>query len=95
VIIIGGGIVGAMTARFLSKYKLSILLIEKEADICMGTTAGNSALIHAGYDPVPGSLKAQMNVQGNAMYTQLSQELGFAFERRGDYVVAIGAEEVP
>ncbi len=95
VIIIGGGIVGAMTARFLSKYKLSILLIEKETDICMGTTAGNSALIHAGYDPVPGSLKAQMNVQGNAMYTQLSQELGFAFERRGDYVVAIGAKEIP
>lgn len=95
VIIIGGGIVGAMTARFLSKYKISILLIEKEADICMGATAGNSALIHAGYDPVPGSLKAQMNVLGNAMYTQLSEELGFAFERRGDYVVAIGADEVP
>ena len=95
VIIIGGGIVGSMVARFLSRYKLRILLIEKEADICMGTTAGNSAVVHAGYDPVPGSMKAKMNVQGNAMFTELSRELGFAFERRGDYVVAITPDEVP
>ncbi len=94
-IIIGGGIIGSMAARYLSRYQLSILLIDRETDICMGTTSGNSAFVHAGYDPVPGSLKAITNVEGNALYEQLSVELGFDFERNGDYVVAIGQEEVP
>jgi glycerol-3-phosphate dehydrogenase len=95
VIIIGAGVVGSMVARFLSRYKLDILLIEKEADVCMGTTAANTAIIHAGYDPVPGSLKAVMNVTGNKMWDTLAGELNIPFERRGDYVVAIGEEEVP
>lgn len=95
VIIIGAGIIGCMVARFLSRYKLDILLIEKEADICMGATASNTAIIHAGYDPVPGSLKAEMNVKGNKMWDTLAGELNIPFERRGDYVVAIGEEELP
>ena len=94
-IIIGGGVVGCMIARWLSRYEVSVLLIEKEADICMGASAGNTAIVHAGYDPLPGSLKARMNVAGNPMWDQLSGELNFPFERRGDYVVAIGEEELP
>jgi glycerol-3-phosphate dehydrogenase len=82
-----------MTARFLSRYQLSILLIEKESDIGMGASSANSAIVHAGYDPVPGSLKAQMNVTANPMWDALAGELNFEFERRGDYVVAIGPEE--
>ena len=84
-----------MIARWLSRYKASVLLIEKEADICMGATSANTAIVHAGYDPLPGSLKARMNVAGNPMWDQLSGELNFPFERRGDYVVAIGEEELP
>jgi glycerol-3-phosphate dehydrogenase len=61
----------------------------------MGASSANSAIVHAGYDPVPGTLKAKMNVLGNAMWDTLSSELGFEFERRGDYVVAVGPEEVP
>ena len=95
VIIIGAGVVGSMLARFLSRYKLDILLIEKDADVCMGASAANTAIVHAGYDPVPGSLKAVMNVAGNAMWDTLAGELNFPFERRGDYVVAIGEEELP
>lgn len=94
IIIIGGGVVGSMVARFLSRFQLRILLIEKEADIGMGTSSGNSAIIHAGYDPVPGTLKAKMNVAANSMWDELAAELHFPFERRGDYVVAIGAEEL-
>ncbi len=93
VIIVGGGVVGTMTARFLSRYKLNILLIEKEADIGMGASCANSAIVHAGYDPVPGSLKAKLNVQANAMWDALAGELSCPFERRGDYVVAIGQDE--
>ena len=93
VIIIGAGVVGSMVARFLSRYKLDILLIEKDSDIGMGASSANTAIVHAGYDPKPGSLKAEMNVKGNQMFDQLAGELNFSFERRGDYVVAIGPEE--
>jgi len=95
VIIIGAGAVGCMIARTLSRYKLDILLIEKEADVGMGATSANTAIVHAGYDPVPGSLKASMNVAGNRMWDTLAGELNFPFERRGDYVLAIGKEELP
>lgn len=93
IIIIGGGVVGCMTARALSRYNLSILLIEKEADIGMGASSANSAIIHAGHDPVPGTLKARMNKLANPMWNQLSAELGIPFKRSGAYVVAVTPEE--
>ncbi len=94
VIIIGGGVVGCMIARTLSAYQLRLLLIEKEADIGMGASSANSAIVHAGYDPVPGSLKAKMNVAANPMWDNLAGELNFPFDRRGDYVVAVTADEL-
>ncbi len=94
-IVIGGGVVGCIIARSLSRYEGSVLLIEKEADLCMGTTAANTAIVHAGYDPLPNTLKAQMNVKGNEMWDQLAGELNFKFERRGDFVVAVGEDELP
>lgn len=95
IIIIGGGIAGCMTARFLSRFHLKILLIEKEEDIGSATSAANTALIHPGYDPVVGSVKAKLNVAAVPMWPQLAQELQFPYDRSGDYVVAIGAEELP
>jgi glycerol-3-phosphate dehydrogenase len=94
-IIIGGGVVGCMLARFLSRYQKSILLIDKEPDIGMGASSANSAIVHAGYDPMPGTLKAKMNVRANVMWDNLAGELNFPFQRRGDYVVAVGPEEIP
>ena len=93
VIIIGAGIVGSMIARTLSRYQLNILLIEKDADIGMGASSANSAIVHAGYDPLPGTLKAALNVQANALWDELAEQLHIPFERRGDYVVAVGPEE--
>ena len=72
IIIIGGGVVGCMTARFLSRFQLRILLIEKRSDIGSVSSAANTALIHPGYDAISGSLKAKMNVQANPIWTQLS-----------------------
>jgi len=95
IIIIGGGVVGCMLARTLSRYQLDILLIEKESDIGSGTSAANTALIHPGYDPHPGSLKAKMNVAANPLWDNLAAELNFDFKRSGDYVVAIGPDELP
>lgn len=94
VVIIGAGIVGGMVARYLSQYQLDILLIEKEVDVGMGTSSANSAAIHAGYDPVPGTNKAITNAVGVDMWPQLSQELGIAYERCGDYVVAVDNDEM-
>ena len=94
VIIIGAGIVGSMVARFLSKYELDILLIDKESDIGMGTSSANSAAVHAGYDTLPGTNKALTNVEGVEMWPRLSKELGIPYERCGDYVVAVSAEDL-
>ena len=94
IIIIGAGITGTMVARFLSRFDLQILLIEKASDLCMGATSANSALIHGGYDAVPGTLKAEMNTKANPMWDQLSAELNFGFRRCGTYVVAIGENEL-
>ena len=93
IIIIGGGVVGCMIARALSRFDLDILLIEKESDIGMGASSANSAIVHAGHDPVPGSLKAEMNIKANPMWDQLSAELNFPFNRQGAYIVAVGQEQ--
>ncbi len=95
IIIIGGGVVGCLTARFLSRYQLKILLIDKEEDIGSVTSASNTALVHPGYDPVTGSLKAALNVAAVPMWSLLASELNFAYENSGDYVVAVGDEELP
>ncbi len=94
VVIIGAGIVGCLTARELAKYDLDILVLERNGDVGAATSAANSALIHAGYDPIPGTLKAELNVRGNAMWDRLSSELDISFRRTGDYVVAIGEDEI-
>ena len=73
---------------------LTSLLIEKELDIGMGTSSANSAVMHAGYDPIPGTLKAKTNAMATPLWDQLSQDLGFAFERTGDYVVAVAPDQV-
>ncbi len=94
VVIIGAGIVGCMTARRLARFDLDVLVLERNSDVGAETSAANSALIHAGYDPVPGTLKAELNVRGNAMWEGLARELDFEFRRTGDYVVAVGPDEV-
>ena len=94
VVIIGAGIVGCMTARRLARFDLDVLVLERNSDVGAETSAANSALIHAGYDPVPGTLKAELNVRGNAMWEELARELDFEFRRTGDYVVAVGPDEV-
>ena len=94
VIIIGAGIVGSMVARFLAKYKLDILLIEKEVDVGMGTSSANSAAVHAGYNALPGTNKAITNAMAIDMWPVLAQELGIPYNRCGDYVVAISTEDM-
>lgn len=95
VIIIGGGVVGAAVARELSRYELSICLLEKEEDVCSGTSKANSAIVHAGFDAMPGTWKAKFNVQGNAMMEELARDLSFEFKRNGSLVLCFSDEDMP
>ena len=83
VIIIGAGVAGAASARELSRYQAKICVLEKEEDVCCGTSKANSAIVHAGYDAAEGSLMAKLNVRGNEMMEQLSKDLDFPFKRNG------------
>jgi glycerol-3-phosphate dehydrogenase len=87
VIILGGGVTGCSIARELSAYKLDVLVLEKNSDVCEGTTKSNSGIVHAGYDAKPGSLKAKLNVKGNEMMGKLSEELDIPFKRNGSLVL--------
>ena len=90
VIVIGAGVTGCAIARELSRYQLKLAVLEREEDVCCGTSKANSAIIHAGYDAVPGTLKARMNVAGNRMMDALSKELDFPFKRNGSLVLCPG-----
>ena len=94
VAIIGAGISGACIARELSKYKLNVCMIDRADDVSCGTSKANSGIIHAGYDPVPGTLMADLNVKGTAMYEKLSQELHFDFKKIGSLVVAFSEADM-
>lgn len=95
VIIIGAGVTGCAIARELSRYELNICVIEKESDICEGTSKANSGIVHGGFDAKPGTLKARLNVKGNAMMEELSKKLDFPFRRNGSMVICQSADEVP
>ena len=95
VIIIGAGVSGAATARELSRYKVKACVIEKEEDVCCGTSKANSAIVHAGYDAATGSLMAKLNVRGNQMMEQLAKDLDFPFKKNGSLVVCLHEEDMP
>lgn len=87
VAIIGGGVVGGMIMRELSAYDLSICMLEKENDVATGASRANSAIVHAGFDAEPGSLKAKLNVEGSKMMERVAAELGVKYNRNGSIVV--------
>lgn len=93
VAIIGSGITGSACAYFLSKYRLKIAVIEKNNDVCCGTTKANSAIIHAGYDPHPETLMAKLNVKGSEMAKEICAKLDVPYNQIGSLVVAFSEEE--
>lgn len=87
VVIIGAGVSGCAVARELSRKKLNIAVLEKNADVCEGTSKANSGIVHAGFDAKPGTLKAKLNVKGSRMMKQLSEELDFPYKQNGSLVL--------
>ncbi len=94
-IIIGGGVIGCAIARELSRFRLNICLLEREEDVCTGTSKANSAIVHAGFDAEPGSYKALFNVRGNQMMEQLCRDLDIPYRRCGSLVLSFDAADRP
>lgn len=93
VAIIGAGITGCSIAYELGKYNVKAVLIEKENDVSVGTTKANSAIIHGGYDPKPGTNMAKYNIKGNVYAKELCKKLDVPFKQIGALVVAFSEEE--
>ncbi len=95
VLIIGAGVTGCAIARELSRYQLDTVVLDKNWDVCEGTSKANSGIVHAGFDAKPGSLKAKLNVAGSKMMPKLAMDLHIPFTQNGSLVVALSDEDVP
>ena len=94
IVIIGAGVTGSAIARELSRYQYDTLVLDRNSDVCEGTSKANSGIVHAGFDSEPGSMMAKMNVRGNAMMEQLSRDLDFPFKRNGSLVLCFDAQDM-
>ena len=93
VAVVGAGVIGSLIARELSRYNIKTALIEKCSDMAMGTSKANSAIVHAGFDAKPGSLKAKLNVEGTSLMPELCKKLSVPFKAIGSLVVAFSDDE--
>jgi len=94
VVIVGGGVIGASIARELSRFNINIILLEKEDDVAMGTSKGNSGIIHAGYNADFKTLKGQLNIKSNSRFDKLCRGLKVRFKRIGSLVVGFNGEDL-
>ena len=93
--VIGAGVVGSLITRELAKYNLKVALLEKANDCAMGATKANSAIVHAGFDAKPGTLKAKLNVRGVELMKTTCEELNVPLKNIGAFVVAFSEEQIP
>ncbi len=95
VVVIGAGVVGSLITRELSKYNIKVALLERCNDCAMGATKANSAIVHAGFDAVPGTLKAKLNVRGVELMKKVCKELSVPLKNNEALVVAFSEDELP
>jgi len=88
VLVVGAGVVGCAVAREASRHALRVCVLEQAGDVAEGSTKANSAIVHAGYDAVPGTAKARFNVRGNALFEDWCRELDVPFVRNTSLVAA-------
>jgi glycerol-3-phosphate dehydrogenase len=95
IVIIGGGVVGCSIARELSRKQLKIAVLERHSDVGEGASKANSGITHAGFDALPGTMKARLNVRGSQMMPALAEELDFAYQNNGALVLCFAEEDKP
>lgn len=93
VAIVGAGVVGCAVARHLAGFDLAIALIDARGDVGDGTSKANTAILHTGFDAVPGSLESRLVARGYALLSEYSQRAGIPVERTGAILVAWSADE--
>ena len=94
VAIVGAGVAGCCVARECARFALKVAVFEAGLDVADGATRANSGIVHAGYDPKPGTRKARFNVEGAKLYPQWASELGFPYVNNGSMVLAFTEEEL-
>ena len=95
VIIIGAGVIGCILARELSRYKLKVLVLEKDWDVSMGATKANSGIIHGGYAEGPDTLKGRLCYPGRTRFDKLEEELSFGYRKTGSLVISADPSDAP
>ncbi|HYO87428.1 MAG TPA: NAD(P)/FAD-dependent oxidoreductase [Candidatus Limnocylindrales bacterium] len=95
VLIIGGGVVGCAAAYELSRYHLRVMLVERAADVGSGTSKANSGIIHGGHHSKAGTLRGDLEWEGNQCWGPLVEALHIGFRRPGELVVALEEAERP
>ncbi|MDX9800400.1 MAG: NAD(P)/FAD-dependent oxidoreductase [Spirochaetia bacterium] len=95
VVIAGGGVVGCAIARELSQYEnLSITLLEKEDDVCSGTSKANNSHIVCGADLDPSCpVEIEMIRRSNKRWESITAELDVEYTRCGSFNVAVTESE--
>ncbi len=93
VAIVGAGVVGCAIAYVLSQYQLRVLLVEKNYDVGEGTSKSNSAIVHTGFDAVPGSLESQLVTRASERWPELARKLKIPFEAVGALLLALDPEQ--
>jgi glycerol-3-phosphate dehydrogenase len=94
VAVVGAGVSGASIVRALSAYQISVVLLEREADVSFGVSKANSGIVHAGFHHAGDTLKARLELRGNLLFDSLKADLGFPFNRCGIIVAAFSYEEM-
>jgi L-2-hydroxyglutarate oxidase len=93
--IIGGGIIGCALARELGKRFDRIVLLEKEDSVGFHTSSRNSGVVHSGFNPKPGTLKAKLCVEGSQMIREYCKDRSIPYEQVGTHVVAAEEAQIP
>lgn len=92
-IIIGAGVVGCCISRALSRYDVTVALVEKEADVSLGASKANSGIVHGGYVGKAGLLKGQLCIKGNNSFESLNNELQFGYKKIGGLIIGFTEED--
>jgi glycerol-3-phosphate dehydrogenase len=95
VAVIGGGVVGVTLARELSRYRLDVVLLERDAEVGFGVSKANSGIIHSGIHADPATVKGSLEWPGNVAWLRLRDDLGFGFAQVGELLVALHEDELP
>jgi glycerol-3-phosphate dehydrogenase len=94
VVIIGGGAIGCAIAQRLSRYQLSVLIMEKNSDLCFGGTKGTHAIVHSGLPAENCPLMNRLVVQGNSMFDEMCKNFDVPFIKTGKLLIALNEEDL-